>query len=1565
MSNNTVRIRTTPNGSDKYLKVKVEQDFDFIEILSLKITQEEAYTNYCSDYGVVAGRVIINSGFGVPNARVSIFIPLDDVDKNNPQIKGLYPYEIVTDKDDNGIRYNTLPRSSETDNECFTEIGTFPNKREILDNVDMLEVYCKYYKFTTTTNYAGDFMIFGVPLGTYTIHVDADISDIGIASQRPYDSITQGTPEKFFESPTKYKGGTNLDKLIQVKSANAGVNVQPFWGDTDTCEIGITRIDLDLNYDIKPSAIFMGSMFGDQDKDSVSKNCRPRRSVGALCTQVANEGTIEMIREKLDGSIERFDIEGGRVMDESGAWAYQIPMNLDYMVTSENGTLQPSDDPNKGLATRANVRFRIGMDQTGGEGRLRTRAKYLVPHNPNIKGEIDYEFGNKTKKSSFRSLYWNKIYSVSNFISRYQTTSALGGGIHTRSITGVKNVDDCGGDKTPFPYNKVNTSFTALFFIICLIIKIVAFLIAVMNAIIIPLINIVLSIINILLKAWNKVMRALCRASRRRILRVRIFGFLGFACRLIIDLLKYIPCITVKCPNDGENNIYAPGCSKGGLDSGKAYDATNPDYPTYYNGDNFGHSGIFSLVGLDDCIAFEMAKSMNLFQFDFYNDWVNGSLYGFLLKYKKKRKKIEKFCEYDCGPDFGIIQGGVDGNNDGNSDNACRANSLVDVCYNGGGKDSQFNSRKSSLREGLIKKIGSEFYYAASNHDGSKKIFATEIINLGAVFSCDWQGVPKTQPFLIPTTYKMAPDIQEVADDQATVLTTGLCGIGGSTIGIFFDIDCLGLHVDNRQCLNIRHQCEFGVELDENRAPLGPSANGIIGLADLDIDDGDRPKWFRDVFYGLNISANTWTLNYPYTTNFNLGDCGVYDFAGGGTTPSPCKPTVFTNGQDYVDFRGYAANGATAFSQPKHSYFFYFGILPGKTGLDKLNQKFFTTCIPKSVVEFNVSISIIPITSSNLTATVTVTITAGVGPFNYIISGPDGFTDSGQIITSNGISQGIITGLPVGTFTIEITSSDGTFVMQTIQILPPGPLFANAYVSENCTSLLSSNGEITISSAGGGNGAGTYEYQLFNSQGIVVSPTGTPPITNLTTPQIITGLPIDIGISVFDPNTNGYTLTVTDTLGAQVSVTNLLVTGPTALTVVSTTTNLTCFGADNGGILLTINGGLPPYSASTIGANNFYEEGTNITGLSAATYISSVVDANNGVPISVVSTVLSLNPYMVILKPTDTEVQDANPSIAAGGDPNNYRLPFYITYGGYSPTTRVEYNIDDAEDATGELIWLSQTLTFVNSTLPLILLVPAESVSENITIRISNPMGTCFSNEITYEKTDIILPQGDLRINVNGVDNSKQCVANQVTFSFNINDLQNYSTDDTTHYRGGYNGADGYRSTIWVTGWNQAGTVSVTTTTPTVVKFTLLENLKPVTLTVPQVGGAPAYSCSVYIEITYRKPYNIIDGYVYFSYPNPAQLPPPNPTLPVVYPNLTIPNIVLPVTTLTGQWGNIPAPAPSTNVIKRLSVFGGVQPYSSTPYNVYDGTVLTQYEVPSTQVITTVVTDSTGCKIIV
>ena len=89
------RLRTTP-GIDKNIRIKVDQDFDFIEILSLKLKQEDVYTRFCADYGVVAGRVIANGGYGVPNVTVSVFVPLSVEDSEDPVISTLYPYKTLT-----------------------------------------------------------------------------------------------------------------------------------------------------------------------------------------------------------------------------------------------------------------------------------------------------------------------------------------------------------------------------------------------------------------------------------------------------------------------------------------------------------------------------------------------------------------------------------------------------------------------------------------------------------------------------------------------------------------------------------------------------------------------------------------------------------------------------------------------------------------------------------------------------------------------------------------------------------------------------------------------------------------------------------------------------------------------------------------------------------------------------------------------------------------------------------------------------------------------------------------------------------------------------------------------------------------------------------------------------------------------------------------------------------------------------------------------------------------------------------------------------------------------------
>ena len=1338
---NTIIIRTTPNGGDKYIKTQINQEFDFIEILSLKISQEDTYKKYCSDYGTIVGRVSVNNGFGVPNAKVSVFIPLDDIDKDNPLIKGLYPYEILSDKNDEGIRYNLLPKDGDISNECTTPIGTFPTKREILDNETMLNVYCKYYKFTTTTNHAGDYMIFGVPLGTYQVHVDADISDIGIISQRPYDLISQGTPKKLFYSPTKFKEGKNLDKLIQIKTLNSAVDVRPFWGDLQNCEIGISRIDFDLNYTIVPSAIFMGSIYGDQDKHSVNYRCRPRRKLGNLCEQINGSGSIKMIRKTIDGKIEDYDVEGGRVIDNDGTWAYQIPMNLDYMITAEDGSLILSQDSNKGIATRASVRFNIGMDETGGEGRLRTRARYLVPNNPDNSNEIDYTFGVDTKDSSFRNLHWNKIYSVSNYIPRFQReTTALP--IKSRSMTGIKDVDACAGDKTPFPYNRVNTEGNPIFFIICLIIKIISFLIYIMNSFLIPLINVIISAINSIIGAIVDVINGIIGAINS------ISSLVGVTLnKMVWTKIQSIGCIHVDCPSE-EASVFAPGCSQGGgMDNGDAWTRANDDTTlTYYSNDNIqGHNDFGSAAGLDDCIAFQMAKSLNMFQFDFYNDWINGSLFGFLLKYKKKTKGREKFCEYDCS-DFGISAGGVDGNHNGVPDNDCHNQLLLDTCFdNNDHKDCQNESHDSGIiREGLIKKVGNEFFYASKTHDNNFKLFATDIINLGSVFACDWQGIPKINDLLISTTYKLPPDIQELTLDKSAIEVCGMVDIGTPSAvaegGLFFSINCLGLHVDQRQCLNLRHICEIGVEIDmahedPNTGSL-VSANCTIGINDIDDDKG---KWFRDVFYGLNYSPTP--IPPPlggFSTDFNLDENnngGIYNF----TSPTD-------NGQNYIDFRGYPP-GDNSFGQTNHSYFFYFGLLPGKTGLDKMNDRFFTHCKLVTKNEIIINATTTPALNGG-TGCLTFSFLGGTAPYSYTISGvfPTSYGPITGTISNN--NNTVICGLPIGMFFIEGFDSLQTPVSTTVVVSGPPPLYCSVVVTTGTTTAGVNNGKITITNVGGG--IGPYSYSYYDGIGTLLG--GPLP---LYIPQLIIGLAVDTTI--------GYKVEISDSSSPSLTciTTGLTINGPTNIVAAPVITNVTCFNGNDGLLILHLSGGKQPYTVLTTGFN-FSSGGGTLTNLQAGTYTTSVVDVL-GTTLGPITNIITQPSELKLVMATSIELSNQCNS-------TQYVIPFkYGDGASASELASVGQTPIDFYYSIDNLTYISYPI-YLNSANPVGTLyyvtIPSSTpFSNNIKFKFKNSIG-CISNILNINKTSIPIPTVTLAIT--NVPITQQCTPSSASMKISL-----------------------------------------------------------------------------------------------------------------------------------------------------------------------------------------------------
>lgn len=266
-NNKSQRIKIDlSENTDKYLKIKLDQDIEQLEFLSLKIKQEDIYNSFNADFGVVVGRVIANDSIGVPNAKLSVFIPISDEDKTRADIYSIYPYETPRDENNNGKRYNLLPRTSSiTKNGVYKPrqpFGSFPSKEEISTNETLLEIYDKYYKFTTITNDSGDYMFFGVPVGLQTIHMSVDITDIGEYSMSPIGMIKNlGYSENLFSSDGfNIKEQKKLEDLPNIETQEISVNVLPFWGDSELFDIGITRQDFNIRAQIKSNIIIFGTI---------------------------------------------------------------------------------------------------------------------------------------------------------------------------------------------------------------------------------------------------------------------------------------------------------------------------------------------------------------------------------------------------------------------------------------------------------------------------------------------------------------------------------------------------------------------------------------------------------------------------------------------------------------------------------------------------------------------------------------------------------------------------------------------------------------------------------------------------------------------------------------------------------------------------------------------------------------------------------------------------------------------------------------------------------------------------------------------------------------------------------------------------------------------------------------------------------------------------------------------------------------------------------------------------------------------------------------------------------
>lgn len=813
-TNKSLRIRTTINDTNPSLYVNLDQTYNTFEILSLKLSQEDVYKLHSANYGVIVGRVLANGNFGVPNAKISIFI---EGDFENEEISTLYPYTSTASQDKNGIKYNLLP--DEKIDDCHQVVGTFPNKTYVLDNDVLIEVFDKYYKYTTRTNNSGDYLIAGVPTGNQTLHMDLDLSDCGILSQRPRDFVYKGYTIEQFENANQFKADTNLESLSQIFSQDQVVNVIPFWGNENQGEtIGITRADINISFRFEPTCVFMGSVVADNSSNGISKKCVPTNQMGAMDELTTGEGTIEMIRYTPGGDIEEFQIKGTQLIDGNGVWCYQIPMNLDYMMTDEYGNMVPTDDPDKGIPTRTRVRFRISMHDMEKNTDNYFRAKVLVPHNPQMmeNGEYedyDYEFGSNTREDSFRDLLWNNVYTVKSYVPRFQKSKTSK---ETARFTGIKHCNYY-GNNNPIPYNNIRIKLPLMFMILCALIKSYIRILYYLNGFIDFYVSVLAILTRIVIFTKPRRERFYDSGKQTR--------FVVVADGLCPDLenwyfaptfshdIHYFDYYTGAGTGEGvpvdvlQNTFDALKFDEDEIEDKSSVDVQNDE-------SNKGICLTTEVGYLVSCIEMALAQEYKVINFDFYNDWLNGVIYmpRWMRFIRPKRKFLfglitikskVKACMDDssvfnktryyvqqCALSYGYSNVSS-GYTRVTTYNGCEGErSKKQKCHKKNGKSiygifggSVNNKQKGNggiVHENETMK-GQYVYYLKPCEwrlqNGKKvNLFANDIVLLGSLLDCNIYGIPQAYKYLTSSSYIMPTNLALTNMDDEGYLYANIYG---------------------------------------------------------------------------------------------------------------------------------------------------------------------------------------------------------------------------------------------------------------------------------------------------------------------------------------------------------------------------------------------------------------------------------------------------------------------------------------------------------------------------------------------------------------------------------------------------------------------------------------------------------------------------------------------------------------------------------------------------------------------------------------------------------------------
>ncbi len=220
---------------DMFATVSLHRSFSSLDTLNIYNNLVNSFPVQNSDTGVIFGRLMATQKIKDRNGK-NIKIPLKNVPIGIFNPSDEYPEPISVNDDGNRLTFNL--REASVLSEYFNSYSFSSDTQNFLQSGALYNSIPEQYRYITSTNDEGEFILHNVPVGVQNLVFEVDLFKQGLTK----DEISMN----FYPFPNDDR--PNIDSLPCFYYRTLPINVIPCWGDGQT---GYTETNINANIDLR------------------------------------------------------------------------------------------------------------------------------------------------------------------------------------------------------------------------------------------------------------------------------------------------------------------------------------------------------------------------------------------------------------------------------------------------------------------------------------------------------------------------------------------------------------------------------------------------------------------------------------------------------------------------------------------------------------------------------------------------------------------------------------------------------------------------------------------------------------------------------------------------------------------------------------------------------------------------------------------------------------------------------------------------------------------------------------------------------------------------------------------------------------------------------------------------------------------------------------------------------------------------------------------------------------------------------------------------------------------